>query len=124
MKIIDPSYSIEDEIDGMRMLASIEKAGRTCYKSEDKMTQDTGLAFISKIISSGHHSVLEHEKVSVRIICDRGITHEIVRHRLASYAQESTRWCNYAGGNFNRNIGFVPPMNLTSDNGGYTHRYS
>lgn len=97
MKIIKPSFIIEDQIDGMVALRKIEKAGRTCYKSEEKITDDSCMAFVKKIIASGHHSVLEHEKVTVRIICDRGVTHEIVRHRIASYSQESTRYCNYGG---------------------------
>lgn len=94
MKVIDPGYTIES-IDGVAMLRRIEEAGRTCYKSEDRITDKTAPAFITSIIKRGHESVLEHEKVSVRIICDRGVSHEIVRHRIASYSQESTRYCNY-----------------------------
>lgn len=95
MIIIGPSFSIEDAIDGEEILRKIERAGRTCYKSEDKITPESARAFVAGIIKRGHESVLEHEKVTVRIICDRGVTHEIVRHRIASYSQESTRYCNY-----------------------------
>lgn len=95
MKIVKPGFVIEDRIDGMAMLQRIERAGRTCYKSEAKITETSAAAFVRKIIASGHESVLEHEKVTVRIICDRGVSHEIVRHRLASYSQESTRYCDY-----------------------------
>lgn len=98
MKIIKPSFTIEDQVDGYEVLRKIEKAGRTCYKSEEKITIDSCMAFVKKIIASGHHSVLEHEKITVRIVCDRGVTHEIVRHRIASYSQESTRYCNYGKG--------------------------
>lgn len=97
MKIIKPFYTIEDEINGSEILKKIEKAGRTCYKSEDKITDDSAEKFIRRILKSGHESVIEHEKITVRIICDRGISHEIVRHRIASYSQESTRYCNYSG---------------------------
>jgi thymidylate synthase (FAD) len=73
----------------------IERAGRTCYKSEDKITPDSAGAFIRKILASGHESVIEHASASFRFICDRGVTHELVRHRLVAYSQESTRYCNY-----------------------------
>lgn len=105
MKIISPSFTIEDQVDGYEVLRKIEKAGRTCYKSEEKITIDSCMAFVKKIIASGHHSVLEHEKVTVRIVCDRGVTHEIVRHRIASYSQESTRYCDYGGDH----VAFVLP---------------
>lgn len=95
MKVIKPSWKIEDDISGMEIIAKIERAGRTCYKSENKISQESANKFIRMIINKGHESVLEHEKVTVRVICDRGVSHEIVRHRIASYSQESTRYCNY-----------------------------
>lgn len=73
----------------------IEAAGRTCYKSEDRITGTSADAFIRGILKRGHESVIEHASATFRIITDRGITHEIVRHRIASYSQESTRYCNY-----------------------------
>lgn len=94
-RIVPASFTIEDDINGDAVLAAIERAGRTCYKSECKITPGSAREFVRKIIASGHESVLEHEKVTARIICDRGVTHEIVRHRIASYSQESTRYCNY-----------------------------
>jgi len=96
VKVIDPYFEIIDDLNGEEILKRIERAGRTCYKSEDRMTPDSSRKFVAFIMSKGHESVLEHEKISVRIICDRGVTHEIVRHRLASYSQESTRYCNYS----------------------------
>lgn len=98
--ILKPWAAIEDEIDGAEMLRRIERAGRTCYKSQDKITDESAPKFVKGILkpdSSGvmHESVIEHEKVSVRIVCDRGVTHEIVRHRLVSFSQESTRYCDY-----------------------------
>lgn len=96
MRIISPSFSIIDNVDGAELLKRIEAAGRTCYKSEANITDESAHTFVSNILKRGHESVIEHEKLSVRIICDRGVTHEIVRHRLASYSQESTRYCNYS----------------------------
>jgi len=100
---------IEDEISGEIILKNIERYGRTCYKSEDKITESSAADFIKKIIELGHESVLEHEKVSVRIICDRGVTHEIVRHRIGSYSQESTRYCNYSTDSFGNQITCIFP---------------
>jgi thymidylate synthase (FAD) len=113
MQIIKPSFKIEDEINGDAMLRRIEGAGRTCYKSEAKITPDSARGFVRKIIASGHESVLEHEKITVRIICDRGVSHEIVRHRLASYSQESTRYCNY--GKPGRSVAFIVPCFWSED---------
>lgn len=89
---------MDNQTDGLAMLERIEKAGRTCYKSENNISESSAVAFVASIIKRGHESVLEHEKLTARFICDRGVTHEIVRHRLASYSQESTRYCNYKGG--------------------------
>ena len=109
MKIVKPSFIIEDNTDGEEILKKIEKSGRTCYKSEDKITADSSRDFIRTIITSGHESVIEHEKVTVRVICDRGISHEIVRHRIASYSQESTRYCNYTKDKFGNEITVIEP---------------
>lgn len=95
IEVIDPSAVIIDDVLGDDIMKRIELAGRTCYKSEDRVTEDSADRFIRSIIKRGHESVLEHEKVSVRFICDRGVSHEIVRHRIASYSQESTRYVNY-----------------------------
>jgi len=109
MKIIKAYFIIEDEINGKEILKKLEKAGRTCYKSEEKIDEKSSYAFIKKIIESGHETILEHEKITVRVICDRGVTHEIVRHRIASYSQESTRYCNYSADKFGREITVVGP---------------
>lgn len=79
-------------------LIEIEAAGRTCYKSEDKIDIDSASKFVEKLVKRGHFAMIEHAWASYRVITDRGVTHEIVRHRLFSYAQESTRYCNYKGG--------------------------
>ena len=119
MKIINASYHIETPIDGVEILKRIEKAGRTCYKSEDRITAESATAFVRKLIERGHESVLEHASITVRFVCDRGVSHEIVRHRLASYSQESTRYCNYSGDRFRNNITFIKPCFLDEGTGGY-----
>jgi len=79
-------------------LEMIEKAGRTCYKSEDKITKESAPKFVQMLLDQTHEAMIEHASMSMKFICDRGVSHEIVRHRLFSYAQESTRYCNYKGG--------------------------
>ena len=86
------------------MLKKIEKIGRVCYKSEDKIKDGSAEKFIKGIIKRGHESVIEHESISVRFVCDRGVSHEIVRHRIASYSQESTRYCNYTNEKYGEQI--------------------
>jgi thymidylate synthase (FAD) len=90
-------------------LQIIERAGRVCYKSEEKITAGTATEFVRKILRMGHTSVIEHAVASMRFICDRGVTHEMVRHRLASYSQESTRYCNYAKDKFGSEITVIEP---------------
>jgi len=115
MKILKPFFVIEDEIDGERILKNLERYGRTCYKSEDRITPESAREFVARILKGGHESVIEHEKVTVRIICDRGVAHEIVRHRIASYSQESTRYCNYKS----RGIRVIEPFFFVGDNKKY-----
>ena len=98
MQIIDPSYIVIDKINGEEILKKIEKCGRVCYKSEDRTTDDSYKKFVAGLIKSGHESVLEHVSITVKFIISRAIANEIVRHRLASYSQESTRYCNYKDG--------------------------
>ena len=97
MKIIKPYTVIESEINSSKILKSIERAARTCYKSEGLISEDDSSAkkIVSKLIQSGHEAMLEHESITIRFTCDRGVSHELVRHRVASFAQESTRYCNY-----------------------------
>ena len=115
MKIIAPSHEILSDIDGAKMLRNIELCGRVCYKSEDRITDGSAEKFVGMILKSGHESVLEHEKITVRFICDRGVTHEIVRHRIASYSQESTRYCNYSKDKFGNEITFIRPSFWAED---------
>ena len=115
MKLINPFYQILDLGFGHEYLARIERAGRTCYKSEDNITDDSAEKFVSMLIKRGHESVLEHEKLSILLVCDRGVSHEIVRHRLASFSQESTRYCNYAKDKFGNELTFIIPPFFEED---------
>lgn len=100
MRLIKPSFVIETGDTGEFALNKIEQFGRVCHKSEDKITEDSSRAFVTRLLAMTppHESVLEHCTLSIRFIVDRGVTHELVRHRMASYSQESTRYCNYKGG--------------------------
>jgi thymidylate synthase (FAD) len=109
MKIIKPTFVIESSINSDEILRHIEKSGRTAYKSEEKITEDSSSIFIKMIMNRDHLSVIEHSIITVRVICDRGVSHEIVRHRLASYTQESTRYCNYTKGKFGNEITVIKP---------------
>lgn len=115
VQIITPSFKIESTLDGDAILKDIERYGRTCYKSEDKITEDSAKKFVKMIMKRGHVSVIEHVSATVRIICDRGVTHEIVRHRLASYSQESTRYCNYSSSKFGNEIKVIDLMPFLSE---------
>lgn len=103
MLLVKPSSEIMAV--SLEPLQLIEAAGRTCYKSEDKITDTSAPDFAAMILKRGHESVIEHATATVRFVCDRGVTHEIVRHRLASYSQESTRYCDYNGGH----VAFIIP---------------
>ncbi len=107
MLIVQPRYSIEHFPDFP--LEWIEQIARTCYKSEEYTTQGSAEKLVEKLVGSGHHAMLEHASATVRFICSRGVSHELVRHRLASFAQESTRFCNYAKDRFNNQITVIEP---------------
>lgn len=114
MKIINAGYEILSKISegGIQELQHIEKIGRVCYKSEDKITADGESArkFAKMIIDRGHEAMIEHSSLSVKFIVDRGVSHELVRHRIASFAQESTRYCNYSKDKFGNEITFIKPL--------------
>lgn len=119
MKVIQPQVYIESDISEDDAIMLIEKAGRVCYKSENKIKDDSGKVFIRNILKRGHESVIEHVSVTVRVICDRGVSHEIVRHRIASYSQESTRYCNYTDDKFGNEITVIAPCFFNDDEYGY-----
>lgn len=118
MKTINAGYEILTPIRGDE-LQLIEKAGRTCYKSEDKITDESAKKFVAGLIKRNHEAMLEHSFLSIRFICDRGVSHELVRHRLASFAQESTRYCNYSQDKFGNELTFIKPLFLDEDTNEY-----
>ena len=112
MKIIKPSVEIMSPLDADYILKHLEMCGRVCYKSEDKIGEGSAEAILANILKRGHEAVIEHFSITVKFICDRGISHEIVRHRLASYCQESTRYCNYSKEGFGGEITVIEPCYL------------
>lgn len=110
MQIIEPYVNILYPQSFEHILPLLEHAGRTCYQSEDQTKKRGAGAFVSKIISLGHESVIEHQTITVSIVCDRGVSHELVRHRIGSYSQESTRYCCY-----NQGVTFIKPFYLNYD---------
>ena len=112
MRIIDATYEILtplSEHDVLKMYKAIERAGRTCYKSSSTGTPNE---FIRSLVKRGHEAMLEHASITVRFTVDRGVSHELVRHRLASFAQESTRYCNYSADKFGNEITLIKPFYL------------
>ncbi len=109
MRVIQPGHEIVFMPGTEEILRLLELAGRTCYKSEDKITDDSAAGFVGRIVRSGHESVIEHANITVRFIIDRGVSHELVRHRLAAYSQESTRYANYSQERFGREITVIKP---------------
>ena len=121
MKIIKPDVKFITPIDGATILKRLEQCGRVCYKSEDKITEGSAEKFVAGIIKRGHEAVLEHCSFTVKFICDRGVSHEIVRHRMASYCQESTRYCNYSKDVFGSEITVIRPSFLTEGTPGWQY---
>ena len=114
MKIIKANYHIlspdlDDPNCAGRIYRKIEYAGRTCYKSTDKITDESAEKFVRNICKNNHEAMLEHESITVKFTVDRGVSHELVRHRLASFAQESTRYCNYSQDKFGSEITVIKP---------------
>lgn len=112
MRIIKPSVEFITPVKGDVILRRIEECGRVCYKSEDRITDGSAEKFCRSLIERGHEAVLEHCAFTVKFICDRGVSHEIVRHRIASYCQESTRYCNYSKEEFGKEITVIKPCYL------------
>jgi len=112
VKIVNQTFEILTPIDSDRILKNLEKIGRVSYKSEDLITEDSAKKFIKKIIENRHETVIEHENISIKVITDRGVSHEIVRHRIASYIQESTRYCNYSKEKFGNEIVYIKPVDF------------
>lgn len=110
VRIIKPYlYIYRDEMDRKKLM-TIERSARLCYKSEKNMGDTVSKEFLTRLISSGHESAIEHEKITVYFAVDRGVSHEIVRHRIGSYSQESTRYCNYSSDKFGKEITVIEPF--------------
>ena len=112
MKIVQPSVTLINPPSRDGLYKQIERAGRVCYKSEDKITEDSAEKFIRGLIKRGHEAVIEHGSITALFVCDRGVSHELVRHRIASYCQESTRYCNYSKDAFGNEITVIQPSQL------------
>lgn len=111
MQVVKAGYEILDTLNGEEILKKIERVARTCYKSEDKITEGSAERMVRALINSNHDAMLEHFSFSIKFIVDRGISHEIVRHRVASFAQESTRYCNYG----KSDVTFIRPCYFEED---------
>ena len=128
MKVIEPGFKIltHTSYNGRDELGYIEDVARTCYKSEDKISFDgtSSRKMVRSLISSSHDAMIEHSILSIKFICDRGISHELVRHRTMSFAQESTRYCNYSKGQFGGEITVIRPFWVDVGTVGYEMWYS
>lgn len=114
MKIIEPSIEVQN-FNGEQIMKNIERACRTCYRSEDKISDESYKTLLKNCITRGHESVMEHEKITVRMICDVGVYKDLTRHRIASFSIESTRYCNYGKDKFDNEIKFIKPCNIDED---------
>lgn len=121
MRLIKSKVEILDRIDGDQVIADITTAARTCYKSEDVRTKEKDKALVKRLIESKHEAMLEFFDVTVKFTTSIGITREIIRHRLSSFANESTRYCNYNKDKFNSEITFIIPSYLDIPEGNYTY---
>lgn len=119
MQAIKAYTQIYNDFDGQKILEKIEKVARTCYKSEGKIQEGSAAKMVASLIKSGHEAMLEHVSITVKFVVDRGISHELVRHRLASFAQESTRYCNYSKDDFGSEITFIIPEYLDYKSAGW-----
>ena len=111
MKIIEPTIQVE-KVDYKQVMKNLERACRTCYRSEGKITEESYKTLLKNCINRGHESILEHEKVTIRMLCDIGVYKDLTRHRIASFSIESTRYCNYGKDKFDNQIKFIKPVNM------------
>ena len=112
MLIIQPEIQVEN-YDGIKIMKNIERACRTCYRSEELITEDSYKKLLKNCINRGHESILEHEKITIRMICDIGVYKDLTRHRFGSFSIESTRYCNYGKDKFDNEIKFIEPVFYT-----------
>lgn len=119
MRVINAGYEIISDLNGEEILKHIERCARVCYKSEDRITDGSAEKMVAALIRSGHEAMLEHYSFTVKFICDRGVSHELVRHRIASFAQESSRYCCYAKDKFGKELTFINPCFWEPDSDNY-----
>ena len=119
MRVINAGYEIISDLNGAEILKHIERCARVCYKSEDRITDGSAEKMVAALIRSGHEAMLEHYSFTVKFICDRGISNELVRHRIASFAQESSRYCCYAKDKFGKELTFINPCFWEPDSDNY-----
>ena len=117
MRLIKSKVEILDNLNGEEIIDKIAKVARTCYKSEDNSTSERDRELVKRLIKSGHEAMIEFADITVKFTCSRAISHELVRHRLCSFAQESQRYCNYSKDKFNHEIRFIIPSWLTNKDG-------
>ncbi len=110
MKLVEPGFKIEWGSDGEEALRRIECAARTCYKTEDKIGPGSAEALVKKLLKLKHMAMIEFADACIRFVIDRGVSHELVRHRLCSFGQESTRYCNYGKEKFGKTISVILPF--------------
>lgn len=115
MKLIKPKVEILDRLDEGAIIGRIATVARTCYKSESSSSEDKDKALVKRLIDSKHDAMLEFVDITVRFTTDRAIANELVRHRMASYAQESTRYCNYSKDKFGNELTFIEPSQGVND---------
>lgn len=108
VKIIEPKVEVE-KFNGIDIMKKLERACRTCYRSEDVIGDETYKILLKNCINRGHESVLEHEKISIRLITEIGAYKDFTRHRLSSFSIESTRFCSYDKNKFNNEIKVINP---------------
>lgn len=123
MRVIKAGYEILDELNGSEILKKIERVARVCYKSEDLIKDGSSERMVRALVKRGHEAMLEHFSFSVKFIVDRGVSHEIVRHRMASYAQESTRYCNYSQDKHGNEITVIEPCYFEDGSSDYLAWY-
>lgn len=114
MKIIEPVIEVE-KFDSKAIMRRLERACRTCYRSEGSITDESYKTLLKNCITRGHESILEHEKITIRMTCDIGVYKDLTRHRFASFSIESTRYCNYGKDKFENELKFIRPCNIQKD---------
>ena len=123
MKIIEPIIQVE-KVDYKQIMKNLERACRTCYRSEGKITEESYKTLLKNCINRGHESILEHEKITIRMVCDIGVYKDLTRHRIASFSIESTRYCNYGKDKFDNQIKFIKPVNMEEGTELYSKWYN